>query len=88
MVDDDINPSNPVEVEYAVATRFQADRDLVILPKVRGSSLDPSSDQKKLLTTKMGMDATRPLAKRKEGFEIAKIPGSEKISLKNYLRLS
>ena len=86
VVDDDINPSNPVEVEYAVATRFQADRDLVILPKVRGSSLDPSSDQKKLLTTKMGMDATRPLAKRKEGFEIAKIPGSEKISLKNYLR--
>lgn len=88
VVDDDINPSNPVEVEYAIATRFQADKDLVILPKVRGSSLDPSSDQKKLLTTKMGMDATRPLSKRKEGFEIAKIPGAEKISLKNYLRLS
>ncbi len=88
VVDDDINPSNPVEVEYAVATRFQADRGLVILPKVRGSSLDPSSDQKKLLTTKMGMDATRSLSKRKEGFEIARIPGSEKISLKNYLKLS
>lgn len=88
VVDDDINPSNPVEVEYAIATRFQADKDLVIIPKVRGSSLDPSSDQKNLLTTKMGMDATRPLSKRKEGFEIAKIPRSEKIQLKNYLRLS
>ena len=88
VVDEDINPSSPVEVEYAIATRFQADKNLVIIPKVRGSSLDPSSDQKKLLTTKMGIDATRPFSKRPEGFEIAKIPGMEKISLKKYLKLS
>jgi UbiD family decarboxylase len=86
IVDEDIDPSNPVEVEYALATRFQADRDLVIEPRVRGSSLDPSSDQKNLLTTKMGMDATKPFSKRVEGFEIAKIPGSEKVSLRNYFR--
>ncbi len=85
VVDDDINPLNPVEVEYAIATRFQADKKLVIVPKVRGSSLDPSSDQKNLLTTKMGIDATRSFSKRPEGFEIAKIPGFEKTLLKKYL---
>ena len=85
VVDDDIDPANAVSVEYAMATRFQADKDLTIIEKVRGSSLDPSSDQKKLLTAKLGIDATRPLLKRSEGFEIAKIPGKDKISLKDYL---
>ena len=84
VVDDDIDPTNPESVEYALATRFQADKDLIILTKVRGSSLDPSSDQKKLLTAKMGIDATRPLSKKPEGFEIAKIPGFQKIELKKY----
>jgi len=86
VVDDDIDPSDPVAVEYALATRFQADKDIVIIPKVRGSSLDPSSDQKNLLTAKMGIDATKSFSKRAEGFEIAKIPGAENISLKNYLK--
>lgn len=86
VVDDDIDPSDPVAVEYALATRFQADKDVVIVSKVRGSSLDPSSDQKNLLTAKMGIDATKSFSKRAEGFEIAKIPGAEKISLKNYLK--
>ncbi|MDE1727955.1 MAG: UbiD family decarboxylase [Thaumarchaeota archaeon] len=86
IVDDDIDPSDPVAVEYAMATRFQADKDLVIVPNVRGSSLDPSSDQKNLRTTKMGVDATKPFSKRAEGFEIAKIPGEENISLKKYFK--
>lgn len=86
VVDDDIDPSDPVSVEYAMATRFQADKDLMVIPKVRGSSLDPSSDQKNLLTTKMGVDATKSFSKRAEGFEIARIPGTEKISLKNYFK--
>jgi 2,5-furandicarboxylate decarboxylase 1 len=86
VVDDDIDPADPVAVEYAMATRFQADKDLTIIEKVRGSSLDPSSDQKNLLTAKLGIDATRPLAKRKEGFEIAKIPKADTFSLEDYLR--
>ncbi|MBI5146171.1 MAG: UbiD family decarboxylase [Thaumarchaeota archaeon] len=85
IVDDDIDPSDPVQVEYAMATRFQADKNLTIIEKVRGSSLDPSSDQKNLLTAKLGIDATRPMSKRPEGFEIAKIPRGNKISLKDYL---
>lgn len=76
VVDADIDPASPSSVEYAVATRFQADRDLVILRGVRGSSLDPSSDQRRLLTAKMGMDATVPAGRRPDGFEVARIPGS------------
>ncbi|MGI0097612.1 MAG: UbiD family decarboxylase, partial [Nitrosopumilaceae archaeon] len=86
IVDDDINPNDAVSVEYAIATRFQADRGLLIIKNVRGSSLDPSSDQKRLKTAKLGIDATKSFLKRKEGFEIAKIPTQNKIFLKDYLK--
>jgi UbiD family decarboxylase len=86
VVDDDINPRNPSEVEYAISTRCQADKDLLIIPNSKGSSLDPSSDQYNLLTTKMGIDATATLLKSKDRFEIAKIPGQEKIKLSDYMQ--
>ena len=86
IVDDDINPNSADEVEYALATRFQADKDLVILKNLRGSSLDPSSDQKNLKTAKIGIDATKSFSKRKEGFEIARIPKIDKISVKDYFK--
>jgi UbiD family decarboxylase len=86
IVDEDIEPTNAEAVEYAMATRFQADKDLIILTKVRGSSLDPSSDQKNLQTAKMGIDATKPLSKRPEGFELAKIPKIDKIKLDKYFK--
>lgn len=85
VVDEDIDPDSAESVEYAMATRFQADKDLVIVRNVRGSSLDPSSDQKNLKTAKMGVDATIPRSKRPEGFEIAKIPGIDRIRLERYL---
>lgn len=86
VVDEDIDPNNAESVEYALATRFQADKDLVLFTKVRGSSLDPSSDQKKLQTAKIGLDATKSLSKRPEGFELAKIPKIEKIKLEKYFK--
>jgi UbiD family decarboxylase len=85
VVDDDIDPTDPVAVEYAIATRSQADRDFIIMPNAKGSSLDPSSDQANLLTTKVGIDATASLLKSKERFEIAKIPGEEKTKLSDYI---
>ena len=33
VVDDDINPTDPIAVEYAIATRCQADTDLTVIPK-------------------------------------------------------
>jgi len=86
VIDDDIDPNSAESVEYAMATRFQADKDLVILKNVRGSSLDPSSNQQKLQTAKMGIDATRSLSKRSEGFELAKIPKINKIKLEKYFK--
>jgi 2,5-furandicarboxylate decarboxylase 1 len=85
VVDDDISPTDPIAVEYAIATRCQADRDFIIIPNAKGSSLDPSSDQDNLLTTKLGIDATATILKAKERFEIAKIPGVEEIHLSDYL---
>src|SRR3989454_897846 len=49
-----------LDVEWAIATRFQADRGLVVLHDVRGSSIDPSARDG--FTSKMGIDATKPLA--------------------------
>ena len=80
MVDTDIDVYDLDMVEWAIATRFQANEDLVILPQARGSTLDPSADQETGLTTKAGIDATRPLNKPKEKFEPAKIPTSKKLS--------
>jgi UbiD family decarboxylase len=60
VVDEDIDIRNPQDVEFAIATRFQGDRDMVIYKNVRGSSLDPSSHGDEHLTTKIGIDATVP----------------------------
>jgi UbiD family decarboxylase len=74
VVDSDIDAYSDREVEWALATRFQAGRGLVVIEHARGSSLDPSSDQENLLTSKMGLDATAPVKKPREKFERAKIP--------------
>lgn len=73
VVDADVDPEDDQEVEWALATRFQADRDLIVIPELRGQPIDPSSrwTGEGFLTTKMGLDATRP---RKEGFEKVGVP--------------
>jgi len=58
IVDDDIDIFNDREVEWAVATRMQADR-IIKIPGAAGSSLDPSSHGK--TTWKVGYDATIPM---------------------------
>jgi len=71
VVDDDIDIYTPHDVEWAVATRFQADKNAVILPNQPGSSLDPSGDLaegKKARTCKMGLDATVPSGKTDKSF--------------------
>lgn len=83
IVDKDIDIYNPLEVEWAMATRFQADRNMVIKGKERGSSLDPSSEPETHLTTKVGFDLTKPLIITKgKSFDKAKLPS---IDPKNYL---
>ena len=63
VVDDDVNPFDMAEVEWAIATRFQADRDLLVFEDQPSSSLDPSAKLapgRKARSAKMGLDATIP----------------------------
>jgi UbiD family decarboxylase len=63
VVDCDVDPFDAAQVEWAVATRVQADRDIFIWPGRPGSSLDPSATHvpgRKAQTAKMGIDATVP----------------------------
>jgi UbiD family decarboxylase len=59
VVDDDIDVFDEADVMWAVATRMQADRDLVTIGGSLGAMLDPSADERGL-TAKLGIDATRP----------------------------
>lgn len=77
VVDDDIDVDNMDDVLWALSTRMQPSDDIVVIRNVRGSSLDPSSDQQRLLTSKLGIDATIPLYRSRKDFEKAKIPWSE-----------
>jgi UbiD family decarboxylase len=76
VVDSDINVFDASEVEWAIATRFQASEDLIVIENTRGSTLDSSADQETGLTSKMGIDATRPFSKPKKKFDRARIPVS------------
>ena len=72
IVDEDINIYAPQDVEWAIATRFQADKNTIILSNQPGSSLDPSGDLtegKKATTAKAGLDATAPLVSTGKGFK-------------------
>ena len=68
VVDADIDVFNDREVEWAVATRLQADKGLIVVPGATGSSLDPSAT-KEGVTTKWGIDATLPVNAPREPFE-------------------
>ena len=59
VVDDDVDVNDEAEVLWAMATRFQADRDLIVIEGSMGTVLDPSADAAGI-TSKMGIDATRP----------------------------
>jgi UbiD family decarboxylase len=72
VVDEDINIFDPNDVEFAIATRVKGDLDILVIPNVRGSSLDPRGAPDGT-TTKVGIDATKVLVE-KENFERAVIP--------------
>jgi len=83
VVDKDINIYDPLEVDWAMATRFQGDRDMVVLPKEPGSSLDPSAEKGTKMTTKVGFDLTAPLGEGRKTYE--KVPYPE-VDLGKFLK--
>ncbi|MDD1675462.1 MAG: UbiD family decarboxylase [Methanomicrobiales archaeon] len=70
VVDEDIDPFDPNEVEFAIATRVRGDRDLMMISGVRGSSLDPTRAEDGT-NVKVGVDATMVMG-REEKFKRAR----------------
>ena len=60
IVDEEIDVFDEEQVLWAVSNRFQADRDLVVIPNAQGSELDPTAGPGGV-NAKMGLDATKPL---------------------------
>ena len=83
VVDKDIDIYNPLEVEWAMATRFQGDRDTIVLERSPGSSLDPSADAGTHATTRVGFDLTKPPAAKGKSFDKAAFPN---VDLDHFLR--
>lgn len=83
VVDAGVDIYDPEEVEWALATRFQAERDLVVVHGAEGSKLDPSSDAG--VSSKMGFDCTVPLDAEPSGYLRIRIPGYEKIDVDEYV---
>lgn len=81
VVDDDINIHEPIDIEWAMATRFQADKNMITF-REKGSSLDPSSDMDTQMTCKAGFDLTIPEGGKKE-FKRPTLP--MKLNLDDYV---
>jgi 2,5-furandicarboxylate decarboxylase 1 len=90
VVDTDVNVHDPAEVEWAIATRFQAHRDLVVVSGAQGSPLDPSTTvgesvdappHEQGIGAKMGLDATRPVVYPAHVFTRVRIPGEDTVDL-------
>jgi len=84
IVDKDIDILNPLDIEWAMSTRFQCDKDLHTFPGQKGSSLDPSAEQPARKTCKTGFDLTIPAGREKKDFERVKYP---KIDLKKFFEV-
>lgn len=80
VVDEDIDITSDELVEWAVATRYQADRDTVVASGMRTLPLDPSlppRDGTGVTGAKLGMDATCRLDRPREIFSIPEVPFPE-----------
>ncbi len=65
VVDEDINPFDPEEVEFAIATRVRGDRDILVVTGTRGSSLDPTRLPDDT-NVKVGVDATMEMGREEK----------------------
>jgi 2,5-furandicarboxylate decarboxylase 1 len=79
VVNDDVDIHNPAEVEWAVATRSRADRDVQIVPDAQGSRLDPTTNDG--VGAKMGIDATTPLNAPPMRYKRIRVPGEDEVDL-------
>jgi UbiD family decarboxylase len=75
-VDEDVDIFSMDKVMWAVCTRSQADRDLIVLPEIASFQLDPSAPERGV-TAAMAIDATKPFGEDYE--EVVSIPNLEQL---------
>jgi len=83
VADEDVDVHDARVVEWAIATRFQAGSDLVVVTNSQGSRLDPSARDGRV--DKMGLDATKPLDADPFRFTVVQVPGEDDPSLEQWL---
>jgi 2,5-furandicarboxylate decarboxylase 1 len=76
VVDDDIDINNPTDVEWAIATRVQGDKDVIIIP---GARVVP-------IGTKVGVDATIPEGIPLEHYERITYAYADRAKVDDYLK--
>lgn len=89
IVDADIDVFDPTDVDWAIATRVQADKDVLILSNARAKPLDPSLAVMKPgvvpTTAKMGIDATLPEGIPRERFDRIQYAYVKDVKVDDYL---
>ncbi len=85
-VDEDVDIYNDSEVLWALATRTQPDKAVFIIPGAMGATVDPTVDSETKITSKMGIDATKPF--NKPFAEVCEVPLDmlNSIKLEDYLQ--
>jgi UbiD family decarboxylase len=83
VVDEDIDVFDPLQVEWAINTRVQADRDVIVVPNLYSPTLDPSAPGERT-SAKMAIDATVPLGEL-DRYTPPRIPGADRFRLDRYL---
>jgi UbiD family decarboxylase len=87
VVDADIDVYNEEQVMWAVATRVQADQHVDIIKNAKGSTLDPSQTDD-IMTTKMIIDATRPVQRPYAARLSIPVEAMERIRLEDFITAS
>jgi 2,5-furandicarboxylate decarboxylase 1 len=78
VVDEDVDLYDMEKVLWAIATRTQADEDVVIFPRVVATAMDPSV-RKFRVGSALGIDATKPFGQPFP--EMVVVPGADRVSL-------
>jgi 2,5-furandicarboxylate decarboxylase 1 len=91
VTDDDVDIFDREELEWAMAFRVQAGRDVLVIPGARGKHLDPSVRAWELkpgelpMTDKLGIDATIPEGIPGAKYERMAYPYAGRVRLGDYL---
>jgi 2,5-furandicarboxylate decarboxylase 1 len=80
VVDDDVDIYDMEKVIWAIATRTQADEDIVIFPRLVATAMDPSV-RKFRVGSSLGIDATKPFGQPFP--EMVSVPGADTVSLED-----